>query len=72
MKYKSIITTTFKFNGAYSKNDLPKKRGGTYVINLDQYKSIRTHWIAVYVNDDNRRASYNVMYLDSFGVEQNV
>ena len=72
MKYKSIIRTTFKFNGVYSKNDLPKKGSGAYVINLDQYKSIRTHWIAVYVNGDNRRASYNVMYLDSFGVEQNV
>ena len=34
-----------------------------YVINLDGYSDIRTHWIALY-------ALYNnVTYFDSFGVE---
>ena len=33
-------------NGIDSKNNLPEIRDGTYVINLDEYKSIRTHWIA--------------------------
>ena len=28
-----------------------------------------THWIALYVNGNNRRASYNAIYLNSFGVE---
>ena len=32
-----------KFIGVYSRNDLPKIKGGTYVINLDEYKSIGTH-----------------------------
>ena len=36
---------------------------GAYVIILDEYKSIETHCIALYVNDD------NVTYFDSFGVE---
>ena len=36
-----------------------------YVINLDEYKSIGTPWIAFYVNDD------SVTYFDSFGVEHN-
>ena len=36
---------------------------GAYVINLDEYKSIRTHWIALYVNGD------NVTYFDTIGVE---
>ena len=36
---------------------------GTYVINLDEFKSIGTHWIAFYVN------SYNIIYFGSFGVE---
>ena len=36
---------------------------GAYIINLDEYKSIRTHWIALHVNGD------NVTYFDTFGVE---
>ena len=24
-----------------------------HVMNLDEYESIRTHWIALYVNDNN-------------------
>ena len=38
-----------KFNGVYSRNNLPKIKDGAYVINHDEYKSIGTHWIA-YVN----------------------
>ena len=38
-------------------------------MNLDEYKSIGTHWIALYVHDNNRRASYDAIYFDSFGVE---
>ena len=32
-----------KFNGVYSRNNLPKVKDGAYVINLDEYKSIGTH-----------------------------
>ena len=40
-----------------------KKRDGAYIINLDDYCDIETHWIALYVlNND-------VTYFDSFGVE---
>ena len=52
-----------KFNGVYSRNNLPKIKDGAYVINLDQFKSIGTHWIALYVNGN------NATYFDSFGVE---
>ena len=52
-----------KFNGVYSRNNLPKLKDGVYVINLDEYESIVTHWIALYVNDN------NVTDFDSFGVE---
>ena len=38
------------FNSVYSRNNLPKIKDGAYVINLDEYKSIATHWIALYVN----------------------
>ena len=53
-----------KFNSVYSRNNLPKIKDGTYVINLDQFKLIGTHWIVLYVNGNN-----NVIYFDSFGVE---
>ena len=52
-----------KFNGVYSRNNLSKAKDGTYVIKLDEYKSIGTHWIALYLN------AGNVTYFDSFGVE---
>ena len=34
-----------------------------YAINLDEYKSIGTYWIALYLNGN------NIIYFDSFGVE---
>ena len=39
-----------KFYGVYSRNNLPKIKDGTYVINLGEFKSIGTNWIALYVN----------------------
>ena len=51
-----------KFNGVYSKK-IYLKKGWAYIINLDECESIGTHWIALYVNDN------NVTYFDSFGVE---
>ena len=53
-----------KFNGVYSRNNLPKTiKKGAYVINLDEYTDIGTHWIALFV-----KPKYTV-YFDSFGVE---
>ena len=52
-----------KFNGVYSRDNLPKIKEGVYVINLDEYSDIGTHQIALYVlNND-------VTYFDSFRVE---
>ena len=51
------------FNGVYPMNNLPKIKDGAYVINLNEYKSIGTHWIVLYVNAE------NVTYFDSFEVE---
>ena len=39
-----------KFNGVYLRNNLTKIKDGAYVINLDEFKLIGTHWIALYVN----------------------
>ena len=54
-----------KFNGVYSRNNLRKIKDGTYVINLDEFKSIRIPWIAWYVNGN------KIIYFDSFGVKRN-
>ena len=43
--------------------NLPKIKDGAYVIYIDEYRSIVTHWIALYVNGN------NVTYFESFGVE---
>ena len=52
-----------KFNGVYSRYKLPKIKDEAYVIKLDEYKSIGTHYVAVYMN------GYNIVYFNSFGVE---
>ena len=46
-----------------ARTNLPKVKNGAYLINLDDYKPIRTHWITFYVNDD------NVKFFDSIEVE---
>ena len=38
-------------------------KDGAFVTNLDEYKSIETHWITLYMNAE------NVTYFDSFGIE---
>ena len=52
-----------RFNGVYSRDNLPKIKDGAYVINLDEYSDIGTHWVALYVKNN------DVTYFDSFGVE---
>ena len=52
-----------RFNGVYSRDNLPKIKDGSYIINLDEYSDIETHWVALYVHNN------DVTYFDSFGVE---
>ena len=52
-----------KFNGLYSRDNLTEMRKGAYVIDLDEYCDIRTHWVVLYVNNN------NFTYFDSFGAE---
>ena len=38
-----------RFNGVFSRNDLAKKiKDGTYIINLDEFADVGTHWIALF------------------------
>ena len=52
-----------KFSSFYSRNNLSNIKDGTFVINLDKFKSVGTYWIALYVNRN------NATYFDSFGAE---
>ena len=58
-----------RFNGVYSRDNLPKIKDGAYIINLDEYSDIGTHWIALYVQNNNNNNNNNVIYFDSFVVE---
>ena len=52
-----------RFNGVYSRDNLSKIKDGAYLINLDEYSEIGTHWVALCVQNNN-----NVIYFYSFGV----
>ena len=53
-----------RFNGVFSRDNLGSTvKNGAYVINLDEYHDIGTHWVALYVNNK------TIIYFDSFGVE---
>ena len=52
-----------RFNDVYSRDNLPKIKDGAYVINLDEYSDIGTHWVALYVHDN------DVTYFDSLCVK---
>ena len=50
-------------------NNLLKIKDWVYILNLDEYQPIGTHWITLYVNDDNSSAFYDATYFDSFGAK---
>ena len=53
-----------RFNGVFSRNKLPKKKkDGAYIINLNEYADVSTHWIASFCNKN------EIVYFESFGVE---
>ena len=53
-----------RFNGACSRDNSTKIKDVAYIINLDEYSNIVTHWVALYVHNN------DVTYFDSFGVER--
>ena len=53
-----------RFKGIFSRDNLPKKiKDGVYVINLDEYADVGTHWIALFCRKN------EIVYFDSFGFE---
>ena len=53
-----------RYNGVFSRNNLFEKiKIRTYIINLDEYADVGTHWIALFCKKN------EIAYFDSFGVE---
>ena len=53
-----------RFNGVFSRNNLHKIiKDGAYIINLDEYADVGTHWMALFCN------KHEIVYFHSFGVE---
>ena len=53
-----------RFNGVFSRYNLPKKvKDGTYVINLDEYANVGTHWVALFCKKS------EIVYFNSFCAE---
>ena len=40
-----------RLNGVYSRDNLTEIKDGAYVINLDEYSDIETHWVNLYVQN---------------------
>ena len=68
MKYKKYYQSEPRFNRVYSRDNLPersstKTKNGVYAVNLDECSDIETHWVALYMwNND-------ITYFDFFGME---
>ena len=55
-----------KFNDVFSRNNLPKKiKGGAYIINLDEYADVGTHWTALHCKK-NETVYFVVLELNIF------
>ena len=52
-----------RFNAVISRDNLQKIKDGAYIITLDEYSDIGSHWVALHVNNN------NVTYFHSFGVD---
>ena len=53
-----------RFNGVFRRDNLLNIiKNGAYVVNLDGYHDIGTHWLTLYV------CNKTTIYFDSFGVE---
>ena len=62
-----IFNATSSFNKFW--NNLPKIEHGADVMNLEEFTSSGTYWIALYVNGNSKRASYDAVDFGSFGAE---
>ena len=52
-----------RFNGVYSRDNLPRIKDGAYVININEYSGIETHQITLNVQDN------DLTYFGSFVIK---
>ena len=65
MKRKRYYENEPRFNGVFSRKNIHKiLNDGAYLINLDEYGDLGTHWIALFFNRN------EIVDFDSFGVER--
>ena len=48
--FKDYFNDQPRFNGVFSRNKLPRKKDGAYIINLDHENSKGTNWVSLFVN----------------------
>ena len=60
-----------RFNGIFSRDNRPKIKDGTYIINLDEYSDFGNQWVSLRVDQASPEDvdNNNVTYFDSSGVE---
>ena len=60
-----------RFNGIFSRDNRPKIKDGTYIINLDEYSDFGNQWVSLRVDQAGPKDvdNNNVTYFDSSGVE---
>ena len=49
-----------KFKDVYAGSNLPKIKDGVYIINLNEYKSLGTHWIEIKKFIGNKSITTNI------------
>ena len=56
-----------RHNEVYSRDSLHKRiKDGAYLINIDEYADVGTHWTALYVKN------FEIISFDSFGVRKDI
>ena len=59
-KYFNYVS---RFNGVFSRENLPRINDEAYVINLDEKQSKGTYWVSLFIDRN------TAVYCDSFGIE---
>ena len=64
LEIQKLEQNALKFKCTCLQYNLPKTMKDEANVNLDEYKSMGTYWVTLYVNGN------NVAYFDSYGVEK--
>ena len=63
MEITNYFNYESRFNGVFSRNNLPRIKDEAYVLNLDDKNSKETHWVSPFIDRN------TAIYLDFFGIE---